>query len=138
MSSVRSPLILALMLALLTFPVAGSTAPRDDSFPPSALLEKLAPRHFIKVLGAYAATLAQRQKNPRVKVPMMTFLLDEGHQLTGTISAIDFDHSRFTVLLAEKGYRVTVGFLDFRQVETFILHDIDLYPEFLEALERQN
>ncbi|RCK78861.1 MAG: hypothetical protein OZSIB_1011 [Candidatus Ozemobacter sibiricus] len=129
---------LSIAFALALIPALGLAQPTDDrSFPPRAVLEKLAPKHFVKVLGAYAATQAQREKNPQIKVPVMTFLLDDGHQLTGVITKIDFDRNRFTVMLAEKGFRVNVSFLDFKQVITFILHDIDLYPEFLENLNRQ-
>jgi hypothetical protein len=96
--------------------------------------EKLVPKRITSILEAYMRTKKRQKKNDDIRSPIVTLLLETGHQLYGKILNCEFSTGRVSFLLMNEQASMDVTFLDMGQIAAMTLHDLELCEEFMEEL----
>lgn len=93
------------------------------------------PKKLLSILEAYVRTLKRQAKDMEIKTPITTLLLKNGSQISGRVSACDFQIQRLSFIIITPEGSIDVCFLDFEQITAIVLHDLNLCQEFLEEIK---
>lgn len=99
------------------------------------ILQKLTAKKFPVVLQAYVKTWeTATQGNGSVDTPLISIFLPQGGSLTGEITDINFEESMCVVRVVGKSRSMDISFISIEEVKSFILHQVDQYPHFVEMM----
>ncbi|MCU0447635.1 MAG: hypothetical protein MUE85_22270 [Microscillaceae bacterium] len=102
----------------------------------SEILAKLAPKKLDKVLKTYIATWSHNAHHEYSPTPLITFYLLGGNIIGGELIHIDLVERLLSLKIWNEEKRLDVVFLDLGQVQTFVLHDLEKCPIFVEELAK--
>lgn len=114
------------------------TTHSTKAFTPGIILPQIQPKSLKALFKAYQEVREMHKKDGEVRVPIMTLSLDGGHEISGRILSTDLSLNRMTFMVSTSEGNLDVTFLDFASIKAITVHDLEICPEFLENLEKQD
>jgi hypothetical protein len=100
------------------------------------ILANLAPRKLEKVLKTYIKTWSYNAHNEYSPTPLISFYLLGGNVIGGELIHIDLEERMLSLRIFNEEKRLDVMFLDFGQIQTYTLHDLEKCSVFANELAK--
>jgi hypothetical protein len=100
------------------------------------LLQKLAPHKLDKVMRAYVKIWASNNQNEYQATPLISVYLSNGQVVSGEIIHIDLEDRMLSLRLLPEAQNLDVMFLSFDLIQTWVLHNLQQCPGFVDELAK--
>ena len=100
------------------------------------ILKNISPKSLHQVLKAYVETWQLASSGEEYKTPLISLYLLQGSIVSGEVINIDLEKESLRIRLMSKDNRIDVAYVDFKYIQAFSLHSLDVCGKFVEELAK--